>query len=104
MHHLKSGSTSNPLHATPSGMEDEEQCITITVNVKATTEITIKTDEVEVYVNDKRSVEQLVKEALEKAKELIYYEHVQVTSGNVVIDLNTKLSDFKDGTVLDISK
>ena len=80
------------------------ESVTITVNVKATTEITIKTDEVEVYVNDKRSVEQLVKEALKKAKELIHYEHVQVTSGNVVIALNTKLSDFEDDTVLDISK
>ena len=32
------------------------------------------------------------------------YEHVQVKSDNAVIVLNTKLSDFEDGTVLDISK
>ena len=84
----------------------ELESVTITVNVKATTEITYTIKTVEVEGNNGKKVKDLVNLALEIEQNFNdgYYEHVQVTSGNAVIPLNTELSDFKDDTVLDISK
>ena len=109
LHHLKSGSTSNPLHATPSDIRQSESEIIITVSVKVTTELTnpIKSVE-EVEANNQRNVKDLVNEAFKLNNGLNddYYKHFKVTSrsDNVVVLLNTELSYFEDDTVLDISK
>ena len=82
-----------------------DECITITVNVKATTEFTIKTEQVEVQIyNDERIVKDLVKDALEIKGNPTNLAKVTRQSDNAEIDLNTKLSTFQGGTVLDISK
>ena len=111
LHHLKSGSTSNPLHATPSGIMEPEsdisdKFITITVNVKATAEITIKTEQVEVQMhNDGRTVKDLVKYALEIEEDPTSLAKVtRQSDDNAEINLNTALNTFPGGTVLDISK
>ena len=79
------------------------ESVTITVNVKATTEFTIKTAQVEVHHNDERNVKDLVKDALE-IEDPTNLAKVTRRSDNAEIDLNTELSTFLDGTVLDISK
>ena len=78
--------------------------VTITVNVKATTEFTIKTAQVEVHHDEEKSVGDLVKDALEiegNPKNLVT---VTRRSDNAVIFPSTKLNTFQGGTVLDISK
>ena len=79
------------------------ESFTITVNVKATTEFTIDTAQYEVNMHDNHKVEDLVKDAL-KTREVPNLVRVTRRSDNAVIALDTKLSDFEDGTVLDISK
>ena len=109
LHHLKSGSTSNPLHATPSGIMKENfkiKATIIIVNVKATTEFTT-TMKVGVSYNDERNVKDLVKDALEIEEDPTNLAKVTRQSNNAEIeinDLNTKLNTFPGGTVLDISK
>ena len=107
LHHLKSGSTSNPLHLTPSGIM---QSATITVNFKVTTEFTNTRSTVKVKTNDPRAVIDLVNEALKiDSLDNEYYKDIKVTgrSNNAEIeinDFNTKFNTFPGGTVLDISK
>ena len=86
--------------------EDFGKSPTITVNVKATTEFTYTIKTVEVEVNNGKKVKGLVNEALEIKENYRdeYYESVQVTTNANLVYLNTKLSTFPYGTVLDISK
>ena len=83
--------------------EDLGKFPTITVNVKATTEISIDTMRVKVYPLENKTVGDLVKEVV-KIQNPINFAKVTRRSDNNVIALNTKLSTFPDGTVLDISK
>ena len=80
------------------------ESVTITVNVKATTEFTIKTAQVEVHDDEEKRVGDLVKDALDIEGDPTNLAKVTRRSNNAEIDLNTELSTFPDGTVLDISK
>ena len=83
--------------------EEHGKSSTITVNVKATAEITIDTMQVTVYPREKKTVEALVNEVV-KIQNPTSLAKVTRRSDNAEIFLTEKLSDFGDDTVLDISK